>query len=285
MRITGRGVVLDDVWGEDPRAYLGITVPGFPNLFCLYGPNTNPVVGSVIVRARVPGELHRQGDRRACSSTGAPPWSAGSEVHDAYNERVDAEHEQLVWRHPRVHSYYNNEPAGSRRTCPGSSRLLAHDAGTGARRLRVLGQEVGLTRPARRQGRRSSPARHPGSVGRPRCASPRRGPGWWSSTSTSRAGAAWSTRSAPPAPTARLVVGDVSTLDGRATRRWPTRSTEFGRLDVLVNNAGIVQGDDRDTWDTTEETWDRRPAGQPAERVRVLEGGDPGDAGAGAVRS
>ena len=36
-----------------------------------------------------------------------------------------------------------------------------------------------------------------------------------------------------------------------------TATGEFGRLDVLVNNAGIVQGDDRDTWDTTEETWDR----------------------------
>ena len=30
-------------------------------------------------------------------------------MHDAYNERVDAEHEHLVWRHPRVHSYYNND--------------------------------------------------------------------------------------------------------------------------------------------------------------------------------
>ena len=39
---------LHDVWGDDPRAYLGITMPGFPNLFCLYGPNTNPVVGSVV---------------------------------------------------------------------------------------------------------------------------------------------------------------------------------------------------------------------------------------------
>jgi 4-hydroxyacetophenone monooxygenase len=30
-------------------------------------------------------------------------------VHDEYNERLDAEHEVMVWRHPRVHSYYNNQ--------------------------------------------------------------------------------------------------------------------------------------------------------------------------------
>ncbi len=42
------GCRLQEVWGDEPTAYLGITVPGFPNLFCLYGPNTNPVVGSVI---------------------------------------------------------------------------------------------------------------------------------------------------------------------------------------------------------------------------------------------
>ena len=42
MKIVGRdGVVLHDVWQDDPRAYLGITMPGFPNLFCLYGPGTN----------------------------------------------------------------------------------------------------------------------------------------------------------------------------------------------------------------------------------------------------
>ncbi len=32
-----------------PRAYLGITVPGFPNLFCLYGPNTNIVINGSII--------------------------------------------------------------------------------------------------------------------------------------------------------------------------------------------------------------------------------------------
>ena len=31
-----------------PRAYLGMSVPGFPNMFLLYGPNTNGGTGSVI---------------------------------------------------------------------------------------------------------------------------------------------------------------------------------------------------------------------------------------------
>jgi 4-hydroxyacetophenone monooxygenase len=108
MKITGRHVVLHDVWGEDPRAYLGITVPGFPNLFCMYGPNTNPMVGSVIfvlecqvdyiVRA-IAGMIEQGYRTMECRRA----------VHDEYNEKVDAEHEDLVWRHPRVHSYYNND--------------------------------------------------------------------------------------------------------------------------------------------------------------------------------
>jgi NAD(P)-dependent dehydrogenase (short-subunit alcohol dehydrogenase family) len=54
----------------------------------------------------------------------------------------------------------------------------------------------------------------------------------------------------------RLVVGDVSQLDV-ARGAVAVATDDLGRLDVLVNNAGIVQGDDRDTWDTTEEKWDR----------------------------
>ncbi len=42
VRFTGRGGVdLDEVWRDGARAYLGLSVPGFPNLFMLYGPNTN----------------------------------------------------------------------------------------------------------------------------------------------------------------------------------------------------------------------------------------------------
>jgi cation diffusion facilitator CzcD-associated flavoprotein CzcO len=42
LPVTGRdGRTLHDRWAGEPRAYLGITVPGFPNFFMLYGPGTN----------------------------------------------------------------------------------------------------------------------------------------------------------------------------------------------------------------------------------------------------
>ena len=40
------GVSLRDQWGDEAMAYLGITVPNFPNLFCMYGPGTNLAAGA-----------------------------------------------------------------------------------------------------------------------------------------------------------------------------------------------------------------------------------------------
>jgi cation diffusion facilitator CzcD-associated flavoprotein CzcO len=49
MEIEGReGRTLAGEWDDVARAYLGLTVPGFPNMFLLYGPNTNGGAGSVI---------------------------------------------------------------------------------------------------------------------------------------------------------------------------------------------------------------------------------------------
>ena len=48
MRIEGLGGrELNEVWAERPEAYLGTTVSGFPNMFVMYGPNTNHGSGSV----------------------------------------------------------------------------------------------------------------------------------------------------------------------------------------------------------------------------------------------
>jgi cation diffusion facilitator CzcD-associated flavoprotein CzcO len=42
LKIVGRGgTTLTEYWAGEPHAFLGITVPGFPNFFILYGPGTN----------------------------------------------------------------------------------------------------------------------------------------------------------------------------------------------------------------------------------------------------
>jgi cation diffusion facilitator CzcD-associated flavoprotein CzcO len=49
MEIAGAGGRrLSEAWAEVPRAYLGLSVPDFPNMFLLYGPNTNGGSGSVV---------------------------------------------------------------------------------------------------------------------------------------------------------------------------------------------------------------------------------------------
>ena len=49
MRITGAGGRdLNAAWREGAEAYLGVTVSGFPNLFLLYGPNTNLGHSSIV---------------------------------------------------------------------------------------------------------------------------------------------------------------------------------------------------------------------------------------------
>jgi cation diffusion facilitator CzcD-associated flavoprotein CzcO len=49
MEVIGReGHSLAEEWSEVPRAYLGVTVPSFPNMFLLYGPNTNAGIGSIL---------------------------------------------------------------------------------------------------------------------------------------------------------------------------------------------------------------------------------------------
>ncbi|HEV7648946.1 MAG TPA: NAD(P)/FAD-dependent oxidoreductase [Actinophytocola sp.] len=48
MKIRGRATDLGEAWADGARAYLGMTVPGFPNMFLMYGPNTNLGCGSIV---------------------------------------------------------------------------------------------------------------------------------------------------------------------------------------------------------------------------------------------
>ena len=109
MEIVGRnGDTLRDRWGDEPRAYLGITVPGFPNLFCLYGPGTNLAhAGSIIFHSECQVR-YVMGCLAALIGGGFTSMDCRAEAHDAYAARFDARHQMLVWSHPGVNSWYKN---------------------------------------------------------------------------------------------------------------------------------------------------------------------------------
>ena len=68
MKVRGRGGVdLHEQWDGDARAYLGITIPDFPNLFCLYGPNTNIVINGSIIYFSECGVRYILGWSSSCS--------------------------------------------------------------------------------------------------------------------------------------------------------------------------------------------------------------------------
>jgi 4-hydroxyacetophenone monooxygenase len=110
MEIVGRdGVVLSEHWGEEPAAYLGITVPGFPNLFCMYGPGTNLAHGGSLIFHSECQMRYISGCLKALIRDGCRAMSPRQAVHDEYQERIQKELDTLVWSSPFVkHSWYKN---------------------------------------------------------------------------------------------------------------------------------------------------------------------------------
>ena len=110
MQVIGRdGVDLHERWAGDARAYLGVTVPGFPNLFCLYGPNTNIVINGSIVYFSECGVRYVMGCLKLLLTERHRAIDVRKDVHDEFNERVDAENRNMAWGWSDVNSWYKNE--------------------------------------------------------------------------------------------------------------------------------------------------------------------------------
>lgn len=107
--MVGRGGKhLGEVWGDEPRAYLGITVPDFPNLFCLYGPATNLAhAGSIIFHSECQVR-YATACIQALLENGVRAMECRREVYEDYTRRLIAELETLVWSHPACDSWYRN---------------------------------------------------------------------------------------------------------------------------------------------------------------------------------
>ena len=110
MRVTGRGGAdLHAQWDGDARAYMGITVPRFPNLFLLYGPNTNIVVNGSIIYFSECEVRYVLGCIKLLLDEGKRALDCRQEVHDAYNERIDRGNLKRVWGVSDVSSWYKND--------------------------------------------------------------------------------------------------------------------------------------------------------------------------------
>jgi 4-hydroxyacetophenone monooxygenase len=110
MEIRGRsGRTIHEAWGEDDAtAYLGITMPDFPNLFFLLGPNTFAGHGgsgilTIELEMRYVMELFKLMAEQNIASV-----DCRQEVHDAYNDELDTALSKTIWAYPGMTTYYRN---------------------------------------------------------------------------------------------------------------------------------------------------------------------------------
>ncbi|MET0473883.1 MAG: NAD(P)-binding domain-containing protein [Mycobacterium sp.] len=110
MTIVGRdGRDLRDVWGQRPSALLGITVPGYPNFFCMYGPGTNLASGGSLI-------FHSECQMRYISqclehlvADGVRSMEPRQDRTEDWVRRSQEEMRKMVWSQPSIeHSFYKN---------------------------------------------------------------------------------------------------------------------------------------------------------------------------------
>lgn len=103
------GANLGEIWGdEDPRSYLGITHPGFPNFFLTVGPNSAPnhAAGqNMLSEAQIHYIIECLDQVVAEGANGIEPTR---EAFENWNNQIDERMQQMIWTHPKANSYYNN---------------------------------------------------------------------------------------------------------------------------------------------------------------------------------
>ncbi|KWV49891.1 monooxygenase [Bradyrhizobium macuxiense] len=111
LNVAGRdGKNLKQVWRDDnPTAYLGLTVPDFPNLFLMLGPNTGPAHGGSVIFQSECQSRYISACLVEMIENDIAAIDVHPDAHDQYISKVDAEHEQLIWTHPGMTTYYRNK--------------------------------------------------------------------------------------------------------------------------------------------------------------------------------
>jgi 4-hydroxyacetophenone monooxygenase len=126
MEVKGRdGRKIKDVWEKDgARAYLGTLVPGFPNFFMLYGPNSNPTGAGSICQVEESTTKFIIECLRHLIVEGRKAVDVTEDGYWRYNREVDRAEELKVYSDRRVTNYYKNEFGRSAGNSPFDGRLF-----------------------------------------------------------------------------------------------------------------------------------------------------------------
>lgn len=102
------GEHISTAWKKDgARAYLGLAMPGFPNLFMLYGPNSQPRSGSMPKWLEIWGRYAAKGIATMVER-GARSVEVSRDKFEAYNADIDEAARSLIWESAGKSSYYIN---------------------------------------------------------------------------------------------------------------------------------------------------------------------------------
>jgi len=128
MEITGAdGRSLRTEWAGGAHAHLGITVPGFPSMFVLYGPNTNTSGGSIIFYLELQVGYLRQALQRV-AATGAAAIDVRDEVERHSDMAVQARFAGTAWT--QCDSWYRTGAGRIVANWPGYMREYAEQTRT-----------------------------------------------------------------------------------------------------------------------------------------------------------
>ncbi|TMR93324.1 flavin-containing monooxygenase [Nonomuraea basaltis] len=108
--VRGRGgLSLREYWGDESRAHKGVTIPGFPNLFCLAGPNTGLVaIGSQTFMAEC-GIHYITECLHHLLVTGASAIEPTQDAYDRYVKWIEEGNRGMAWAAVPEVSWYRNE--------------------------------------------------------------------------------------------------------------------------------------------------------------------------------
>lgn len=120
MKIKGQqGTDLNSRWANTPEAYLGMTVSGFPNMFILYGPNTNHGSGSVPYTHECQFNYIMDAVARL-QSNGCRYLDLRPEKQQQWRQEMDDRSKKTVWVNGGCGSWYLNEKGQNTNNWPGA---------------------------------------------------------------------------------------------------------------------------------------------------------------------